>query len=114
MIPNSQIIEIISEQFPEMKFTCPKGKVLEGFQFVSAYAKELLEKGDQKTFKDLVYFVDQLYYHGDGKLKMGVDNVLLYNLSSCIDISPNAHNIREILPHRMRELIINQYGRSCI
>jgi hypothetical protein len=114
MIPNSQIFEIIEEQFPAMKIGCSKSRLMDGFREVSKYARGLLINGNADMFSDLVCFIDQLYYHGDGKLKVAVDNILLHDLSTYIDMAADANQIRQLLPSRMRDFIVAQYGASCI
>ena len=105
---------MVKEQFPDMKVNCEKSKLMQGFECISVYAKGLLEAGNEKKFKELTNFIDRLYFLGDGNAKTGIDNVVLYNIGTYIDCSNESHHIREILPHRMRNVLIKQYGASAI
>lgn len=114
MIPSSEIIEMIKEQFPDMKVTCERSKVMQGFECISAYAKDLLDAGNRSKFAELVHFVEECYSVGHGNIKTGIDNVLLYNIGTYIDCSHESRQIRDMLPARMRTVLIRQYGASAL
>ena len=114
MIPDSQVLEIITEQYPCLKAEVQKSKALRAFEHIADYAQNLLRKEAYGEFKSFVEFINQLYYHCNSKMKMGIDNVLLYKIGHYIDVCTLPHNIREMLPHRMKSLLTKQLGAPAI
>ena len=114
MIPDSQVLEIITKQYPCLKQDVEKCKALRAFEYIADYARTLLQKEAYGEFKSFVEFINQLYYHCNSKMKMGIDNVLLYKIGSYIDVCTIPHNIREMLPYRMREMLNRQFGAPAI
>ena len=114
MIPDSQVLEIITEQYPGIKMNIQKSKALRAFEHIADYAKGLLQKESYGEFKNFVEFINQLYYHCNNRMKLGIDNVFLYKIGNYIDVCALPHNIREMLPHRMKSLLNKQLGTPAI
>jgi hypothetical protein len=110
MIPDHQIIDIVTQQYPEVKNKCDKAKLFNSFENISAYAQQLLEHESYFEFKSLCAFLNQLYYHSTGKVKICIDNIFLYKISNFTDLCCNADQIRKLLPDRMRMLMQEQHG----
>ncbi|HYD21226.1 MAG TPA: hypothetical protein VEB40_07125 [Flavipsychrobacter sp.] len=114
MIPDSQVIEIITEQFPDIELDCPKSRVYKAFECISVYADRLLKKQAYEEFKQFINFVNQLHFYGNNRIKTCIDNIFLYNLSNYIDLSSDPHATRQLLPTRMRTILQKQHGSSAI
>jgi hypothetical protein len=113
MIPDEKVLSIITEQYPDLH-SCKGTAPFESFKHIAFYAKQFLKEDNYQEFKKINAFINKLYYHASGKIKLCIDNVYTYSVGTFIDTLDDQQRLRDLLPDRMSLLLADQHGASCI
>lgn len=112
MIPEGQALQIIREKFPDIPVR-DTNTTLYNIQQVSNYAIWLFTNEDYDAANDLMQLVGDIYHHGCPVIKMGMDNILFYNLGTWFS-GDKRRDMQQLLPPNVREIILKQFISSAI
>lgn len=112
MIPEGQALQIIKEKFPDIPVE-ETATTLDNLQQVSNYAIWLLTNEEYDVANTLMQLVGDIYHHGCPVIKMGMDNILFYNLGTWFS-SDKRRDMQQLLPANVHEIILKQFISSKI
>jgi hypothetical protein len=112
MIPEGQVLQIIKEQFPEIPVNETE-TTLHNLLQVSNYAIWLYANEDYEAANNLMQLIGDIYNHGSPVVRMGMDNILFYNLGTWF-ISDKSRNMHQLLPAVVQQIIVKQFISSAI
>jgi hypothetical protein len=114
MIPETQAIEIINEQFPEINLSEQPDKPFKKFDVITNYAVELLNKNEHNKLSKFFKLIGDLYAHCDNKIKMCIENVLIYKLATRIELCSQRAQLLKLIPFPIKAVMQKQFYSASI
>jgi len=109
MIPAEQVIEIITEQFPDISFSDAQAKLFQKFECIADYAISLLDEDNHQNMQRLLHLLAELMSHAEPVAVIAIENVFIYRLGTRIESDDRRKQLITFLPDRFLDTMVAQF-----
>ena len=109
MIPAAQVIEIITEQFPDISFDVNNTTTLfQKFEHLADHATALLDNDELERAQQLFILLEELTPHVEPITLIAIENVFIYRLGTHIECDKQRKQLLVLLPGHFKEIMVAQ------
>jgi hypothetical protein len=113
MITQYEVTPLLKREIPQLTMkTYPSGTSLEVYvsmNYFSDYTRHAIEQHDFSGVKKCFSLAERLYYQGDRKVRMLIENIFVYAFSSFLsEDKPERKIIKSLVPFNLYSIYCRQ------
>src|SRR6478752_7080361 len=103
MTPEAQTLGIFREQYPAIPIR-DEAHFFENIKAISRYTIELFNTEEYTGARKILELINNLYTGGGPKVRMGLENIVFYDLGTCFACHADRRVYYSILPENISDI----------